>query len=98
MDLYPLANFFKLSSFCKPIANNEEVIKNVIGIHLLNEKHDCNIVSINFMNVNCAHDHDWGDYHDVSCDLENSEPQNESIIDDKKFIILLKVGLEERQL
>ena len=35
------------------------------------------------MNVNCANDHDWGDCHDVSCDLENSEPQNESIMDDK---------------
>ena len=33
------------------------------------------------MNVNCANDHDWGDNHDVSCDLENSELHNESIID-----------------
>jgi hypothetical protein len=62
MDPHPLANIFKLVAYCKPIANNEEVIKeNAIGVHLLNEKHDCNVVSVNSMKVNCANDHVWGD-------------------------------------
>ena len=60
MDPHALANIFKLATYCKPIANNEGVIKeNAIGMHLLNEKHDCNCVSINSMNINCANDHDW---------------------------------------
>jgi len=82
MDPHPLANLSKLAACCKPVAKNEEVIKNAIGIHLLNEKHDCNCVSENSMNDNCANDHDWGDNYDVSCDLVNYEPHNE-LIDDK---------------
>ena len=37
----------------------------LIGIHLLNEKHDCNVVNINSMKVNCANDNDWGDDHNA---------------------------------
>ena len=49
MEPHPLANLFKLAACCKPIANNEEVIKeNVIGLHLLNEKHDCNDIEYEF--------------------------------------------------
>ena len=33
------------------------------------------------MNINCANDHDCGDNHDVSCDLENYELHDESTID-----------------
>ena len=48
MDPHPLANLFKLVACCKPIAKNEEVIKEkVIGLHLLNEKHGCNDISMN---------------------------------------------------
>ena len=79
MDPHPHANLFKLAAYCKPIAHNE-VNKNAIGIHLLNEKHDCKCVSTNSMNVNCANDHDWGD--DVSFDLENLfKPHDEYVID-----------------
>ena len=42
MDPHPLANLFKLASYCKPIAHNEVMNENAIGIHLLNRKHDCN--------------------------------------------------------
>lgn len=80
MDSYPLTNLFKLRACCKPIANNEVINENAIGIHLLNEKHDCNVVSINSMNINCANEHNQGDNHDVSCDLENFELHDESII------------------
>ena len=41
MDPHPLANLLKLATCSKPIANNEEVIKErAIGIHFLNEKYD----------------------------------------------------------
>jgi hypothetical protein len=85
MDPHPLANLFKLVSYRKPVANNEEDIQvNAIGIHLLNQKHDCNDVNMNSMKVNCATDHDWGD--DVSFDLENLfKPHNESTIDNEIF-------------
>jgi hypothetical protein len=40
MAPHPLANLSKFASCCKPIANDEEVIKvNAIGIHLQTEKH-----------------------------------------------------------
>ena len=33
------------------------------------------------MKINCANDHDWGNNHDVSCDLDSSKIHDESIID-----------------
>ena len=82
----------------------------------LNEKHDCNDVTINSINVNCANnmqnyklgddnsvmsttycnDHDWGD--DASYDLENLFNLMMNMLLIIKFAILLKVGLEERQI
>ena len=86
MDPHPLANLFKLAACCKPIANNEEVIKeNAIGLCLLNEKHDCNDIGMNSMNINCANDmqsyklgDDEFDEHDIF-----SPPTNKEVIKEK---------------
>ena len=41
MEPHPLANLFKLAACCKPIANNEVVLKeSSIGICSLKEKYD----------------------------------------------------------
>src|SRR6266536_6343510 len=71
MDPHPLANLFKRSNYDEPIAselssldylyeNFDEVlmegINKVIHDSFLNEKHDCNDVIINSINVNCVSD------------------------------------------
>ena len=64
--------------------NCDEVLKEIYKVihdSSLNEKHDCRVASINTMNINCANDHDWGDNHDVPCDLDNSSLHDESIIE-----------------
>ena len=80
MEPHPLANLFKLAACCKPIAKNEEgdKRKGYWIMHLLNEKHDCNDISMNPMNVNCANDmqsYKLGDAkfdeHDISSPLTN---------------------------
>jgi len=71
MDPRPLANLFKRSNYYEPIAselslldylyeNCDEVLKEeiykVVHDSSLNEKHDCNDVIINSINVNCVND------------------------------------------
>ena len=65
MDPHPLANLFKRSNYDESIASElssldylyevlKEGIYKVIHDSSLDEKHDCNDVIINSINVNCA--------------------------------------------
>ena len=64
MDPHPLAYLFKRPNYVEPIASElgaldylyEVFLYKVIHDNSLNEKHDCNDVIINSINVNCAND------------------------------------------
>ena len=70
MDPHPLANLFKRSNYDEPIASELSVLDYLHEVLLeiresencdevihdvsLNEKHDCNDIFINYININCA--------------------------------------------
>ena len=64
MDPHPLANLFKRPSYDEPISSDlsaldylyEVLLYKVIHDSSLNEKHDCNDVIINSINVNYVND------------------------------------------
>ena len=80
MDPHPLSNLFKRSNYDEPIASELSVLDYLYEVLLeirqsencdevihdvsLNEKHDCNDIVINSININCANDmqtHKLGD-------------------------------------
>ena len=79
----------------------EECIK-MFGTKSLNDEHDCNIVSMNFLNIHDANDmqsHKLGDAMFDEYDISCSSSSDEQIIMMKAcllfmMIILMKVGLE----
>ena len=78
----------------------------MFGTKSLNDEHDCNVVSINSLNIHDANDmqrHKLGDATFDEYDIFCPPSFNEKIYYDESMplfmmIILMKVGLEECQL